>query len=50
MPWTNVGGYDNTGWDLVSNLVGCLIAACLAAAHPRWLEPRLLKPRVVNAA
>lgn len=45
MPWTNVGGYDNTGWDLVSNLVGCLIAACLAAAHPRWLEPRWLEPR-----
>ncbi len=40
MPWTNVGGYENTGWDLVSNLVGCLIAACLAAAHPSWLEPR----------
>lgn len=24
---TNVGGYVNTGWDLVSNLVGCLVAA-----------------------
>ena len=22
---TNVGGYRNTGWDLVSNLVGCMI-------------------------
>lgn len=22
-PFTNVGGYQNTGWDLVSNLVGC---------------------------
>jgi len=21
------GGYENTGWDLVANLVGCLIAA-----------------------
>ncbi|MGE5193894.1 MAG: hypothetical protein ACM3U2_15480 [Deltaproteobacteria bacterium] len=27
LPSTNVGGYDNTGWDLVSNLVGCLLAA-----------------------
>lgn len=26
---TNVGGYENTGWDLISNLVGCLIAAGL---------------------
>lgn len=24
---TNVGGYVNTGWDLVSNLVGCVAAA-----------------------
>ncbi len=43
MPWTNVGGYENTGWDLVSNLVGCLIAACMAAAHPTWLEPRVMQ-------
>jgi len=27
VPETNVGGYVNTGWDLVSNLAGCLIAA-----------------------
>lgn len=27
MPETNVGGYTNTGWDLVSNLVGCTLAA-----------------------
>lgn len=26
MPKTNVGGYENTGWDLVSNAVGCLVA------------------------
>lgn len=25
---TNVGGYVNTGWDLVSNLVGAVSAAC----------------------
>lgn len=29
MPGTNVGGYVNTGWDLVSNFVGCLIAAAI---------------------
>ena len=26
VPKTNVGGYANTGWDLVSNLVGAVIA------------------------
>lgn len=26
LPETNVGDYRNTGWDLVSNFVGCLIA------------------------
>lgn len=27
MPQTNVGGYVNTGWDLVSNTAGCAVAA-----------------------
>ena len=27
LPKTNVGGYTNTGWDLVSNLAGCVIDA-----------------------
>jgi uncharacterized membrane protein len=27
MPNTNVGGYINTGWDLVANLVGAVVAA-----------------------
>ena len=27
LPETNVGGYENTGWDLVANFVGCLLAA-----------------------
>jgi hypothetical protein len=27
MPDTNVGGYVNTGWDLVSNGIGCTVAA-----------------------
>ena len=29
IPSTNVGGYINTGWDLVSNLTGCVLAAVL---------------------
>lgn len=29
IPNTNVGGYENTGWDLVSNLVGCITAALI---------------------
>lgn len=35
VPRTNVGGYVNTGWDLVSNLAGCLIAACLIRSADR---------------
>lgn len=29
IPNTNVGGYENTGWDLVANLVGAVIAAAV---------------------
>ncbi len=29
VPETNVGGYVNTGWDLVTNLVGAVVAATL---------------------
>ena len=29
LPNTNVGGYINTGWDLVSNLIGCFLAVIL---------------------
>jgi len=29
LPSTNVGGYINTGWDLVFNLIGSLIAAVI---------------------
>ena len=29
LPDTNVGGYENTGWDLIANFVGCLVAAAL---------------------
>lgn len=36
-PNTNVGGYVNTGWDLVSNFTGCCIAALVirVTAPPR---------------
>lgn len=32
IPGTNVGGYNNTGWDLISNLTGSVISACLIYA------------------
>lgn len=35
LPETNVGGYVNTGWDLVSNLVGAFIAALAIYFWPR---------------
>jgi hypothetical protein len=41
-PWTNVGGYVNTGWDLVSNMVGCVLACALVWA----LEKRSTWPKV----
>lgn len=34
-PDTNVGGYDNTGWDLVSNLTGCIIAVVIIRSRER---------------
>ena len=37
---SNVGGYINTGWDLVANLVGCTIAALLFV-RPRSVQTRL---------
>lgn len=35
IPNTNVGGYENTGWDLVSNLVGASIAAVIIRCRCR---------------
>jgi hypothetical protein len=32
---TNVGGYENTGWDLVSNTVGALVAVIFIRASSR---------------
>jgi uncharacterized membrane protein YjdF len=29
LPQTNIGDYENTGWDLVANFVGALVAAAL---------------------
>lgn len=29
IPNTNVGGYENTGWDLVSNLIGAMVTALI---------------------
>jgi hypothetical protein len=32
---TNVGGYENTGWDLVANLAGCILASTMIRnLHP----------------
>lgn len=33
LPEHNVGGYVNTGWDLVSNLVGCVAAAVVVVSR-----------------
>jgi hypothetical protein len=35
IPETNVGGYENTGWDLVANLTGSVVAALLIRAFDR---------------
>jgi hypothetical protein len=39
IPETNVGGYRNTGWDLVSNLIGATTAATWI-----WLSERRRAP------
>lgn len=35
IPETNVGGYINTGWDLVFNLIGCSMVAIVIRQHHR---------------
>ena len=35
MTWTNVGGYVNTGWDLVSNLLGSAVGGLWALGDAR---------------
>jgi hypothetical protein len=42
MPETNVGGYDNTGWDLISNFVGCAgMSAIICRPRASRLSSRL---------
>lgn len=38
LPETNVGEYENTGWDLVSNLIGSVVAALLIRARSAPLK------------
>ena len=38
IPNTNVGGYENTGWDLVANLIGALIATVIIRISHRSLS------------
>lgn len=38
IPNTNVGGYENTGWDLVANLCGASLAALLL-----WIKGRTVQ-------
>ncbi len=35
IPGTNVGGYENTAWDLVYNLIGSVVAACIIVNYKR---------------
>jgi hypothetical protein len=42
LPGTNVGGYENTGWDLVANLVGCLAAATMISVRQAISDVRRL--------
>jgi hypothetical protein len=37
---TNVGGYRNTGFDLIYNIVGAVIAAYLIGRNPKDREPK----------
>jgi hypothetical protein len=41
LPQTNVGGYSNTGWDLVANLTGSVIAATCVYFFSRRRNPTL---------
>ncbi|MBT8043424.1 MAG: DUF2238 domain-containing protein [Verrucomicrobiae bacterium] len=40
IPETNVGGYVNTGWDLVFNLLGCSVVALVIRQHHRISQAR----------
>lgn len=38
IPETNVGDYNNTGWDLVYNLLGCVLVAILIRQYGRRIS------------
>ena len=40
LPGTNVGGYANTGWDLIANFVGCIVAATIIYIWPRRISDK----------
>jgi len=44
VPETNVGGYLNTGWDLVANLVGAVTAVTVIALAGRRAAPAAAHP------
>jgi hypothetical protein len=47
VPGTHVGGFSNTGWDLVFDVAGCAAAACFLvwSRAPRRPAPRPAAPR-----
>ncbi|MFO7871265.1 MAG: hypothetical protein R6V03_07535 [Kiritimatiellia bacterium] len=49
LPETNVGGYVNTGWDLVSNLSGSVIAAVLIRVFSKAERNGTVKSSMVSA-
>lgn len=51
VPETNVGGYVNTGWDLVSNLVGATVAAVwlgMASSRPSAYSETTTNGEILN--
>lgn len=42
---TNVGGYENTGWDLVSNMAGSVIAAIIIRVTNTPPQPNIVPAR-----
>ena len=40
-PDTNVGGYENTGWDLVANMTGAILATLWVVRQERRRRPRV---------
>ncbi len=42
---TNVGGYTNTGWDLVSNTIGAIVAGCWCLYRPNHPSSHAPEPQ-----